>query len=501
MANSAVASATYTRTTQTVATPTFNPAAGTYVESVSVSIATTTSGATIHYTTDGSAPTTASTVYGAPITLTKSATIRAIGVASGMSDSAEASASYTLQVAAPTFSPPGRSFNDSVTVTLTTTTAGASIHYTTDGSTPTTSSAVYSAPLVLTQTTTVKAMAAASGMANSTVASATYTRQTKTSAPTFTPPAGTYIGTVAVTLASATPGATIHYTTDGSNPNASSPQYTGPIVLTATTTIRAIATANGQIDSDVVSATYTIQAAPPVFSPASGTYIEAVNVSLSTTTSGATIYYTTNGTTPTTASAVYSAPIAITQTTTIRAVAAKNGITNSTVTSATYTVQATPPTFNPSSGTYYEVFEVTLTTPTNGAIIRYTIDGSVPNGSSPVYTEPIWVPRTKTIRAMTTAAGKANSSVASASYTLQAVAPTFDPPGGSFALPQLVSLSSPSPGATIYYTTDGSTPTTSSPKYLAPVLVLTTTTIRAIAVVPGWSPSTVSTATYRIGLD
>jgi hypothetical protein len=183
-------------------------------------------------------------------------------------------------------------------------------------------------------------------------------------------------------------------------------------------------------------------------------------------------------------------------------VAAKNGMTNSTVTSATYTVQATPPTFNPSGGgTYYEVFTVTLTTPTSGAIIRYTVDGSVPNGSSPVYTEPLWVPRSKTIRAITTAPGKANSSVASATYTLQAVAPTFNPPDGNFVMPQLVSMSSPSPGATIYYTTDGSTPTPASTKYTVPVLVLTTTTIRAIAVVPDWSPSTVSTATYRIGLD
>jgi len=64
----------------------------------------------------------------------------------------------------------------------------------------------------------------------------------------------------------------------------------------------------------------------------------------------------------------------------------------------------------------------------------------------------------------------------------------------------MVSISSASAGATIYYTTDGSTPTTSSTLYTGPILVLVPSTIKAIAVVPGWSPSTVATATYTLGL-
>ena len=60
-------------------------------------------------------------------------------------------------------------------MTISDATSGATIHYTTDGSTPTTSSAVYTGALTITQTTTLQAMAAASGMNNSAVASATYT--------------------------------------------------------------------------------------------------------------------------------------------------------------------------------------------------------------------------------------------------------------------------------------------------------------------------------------
>src|SRR6266568_1526731 len=80
-------------------------------------------------------------------------------------------------VATPTFSPGGGTYTGSVTVTISDATSGATVYYTTDGSTPTTSSAVYSGALTFTQTTTLKAIAAASGMTNSGVASATYTIQ------------------------------------------------------------------------------------------------------------------------------------------------------------------------------------------------------------------------------------------------------------------------------------------------------------------------------------
>jgi len=172
-----------------------------------------------------------------------------------------ASATYTVQqkVATPTFSPGGGTYTGSVTVTMSDTTSGATIYYTTDGSTPTTSSAAYTGALTFTQTTTLKAMAAASGMTNSAVASATYTVQQKVATPTFSPGGGTYTGSVTVTISDATSGATIHYTTDGSTPTTSSAVYPGALTFTQTTTLRAMAAASGMTNSGVASATYTIQ--------------------------------------------------------------------------------------------------------------------------------------------------------------------------------------------------------------------------------------------------
>ena len=141
---------------------------------------------------------------------------------------------------------------------------------------------------------------------------------------------------------------------------------------------------------------------------------------------------------------------------------------------------------------------VTLSVATSGATIHYTTDGTTPTASSPVYGGPISVTRSTTIRAIAVASGMTDSAVASATYTLQAAAPTFNPPGGSYLLPQFVQLSSASPNVTIYYTTDGSTPTTSSTRYTGSILVLRTTTIRAIAVASGWSQSAVASATYSM---
>jgi hypothetical protein len=77
--------------------------------------------------------------------------------------------------------------------------------------------------------------------------------------PTFTPPAGTYSSTQTVTIASSTTGATIRYTTNGSNPTSTTgTMYSGPITIASTTTLKAIAYKSGMTDSAVSTAAYTI---------------------------------------------------------------------------------------------------------------------------------------------------------------------------------------------------------------------------------------------------
>ena len=246
--------------TPTAAAPTFSPAAGTFTAAQSVTLSDSISGAAIYYTADGTTPTASSKLYSAAIAISSTTTIKAMAAASGYNNSAMASATYTINLpaaATPTFSPVPGTFTSAQSVTLSDATTGASIYYTLDGSAPTASSNLYAAPIAIASTTTINAIAVASGFSISAVATGTYTIPTAAT-PTFSPTPGTYYGSQTVTLSDTTTGATIYYTVDGSAPTASSTQYSAPISLSATTTIKAFATAAGMMPSAVATGAYTI---------------------------------------------------------------------------------------------------------------------------------------------------------------------------------------------------------------------------------------------------
>ena len=163
-------------------------------------------------------------------------------------------------VATPAASVGTGTYANNQTVTLTCATPGATILYTTDGSTPSeTNGKIYGVPLTIDTTATVlKAFAVRAGMLNSAQMSAqTYTLTA--TAPTATPAAGSYSGTQSVVLASATTGAAIRYTVDGSTPtHLVGTVYTGAISVAVSTTIKAIAFKTGYNNSTVLSAGYAI---------------------------------------------------------------------------------------------------------------------------------------------------------------------------------------------------------------------------------------------------
>jgi hypothetical protein len=169
-------------------------------------------------------------------------------------------ATFRGTAATPTFSPTPGAYGPAQSVTISDTTLGAVIHYTINGGTPTAASATYTVPISVTTTTTIRAIAIATGYTNSAIASATYTINGPAATPTFSPAAGTYTAAQSVTISSDTPGAVIHYTINGSDPTSASDTYTVPISVTTTTTIRAIAIATGYTNSAIASATYTITA-------------------------------------------------------------------------------------------------------------------------------------------------------------------------------------------------------------------------------------------------
>jgi hypothetical protein len=158
-----------------------------------------------------------------------------------------------------------------------------------------------------------------------------------------------------VTISTATSGATIRYTTDGSIPTKANGQlYSGPVNVSITTALKAAAFATGHADSTVTVGIYSIgaqQVAAPVFSSAGP---NGHSVTITSDTGGASIRYTTDGTTPTeTNGTLYSAPITINATSTLQAIAYESGYSDSPVTSATI-----------------EIPTITITSPVNGSVVQ-----------------------------------------------------------------------------------------------------------------------------------
>lgn len=332
--------------------------------------------------------------------------------------------------------------------------------------------------------------------ANSNVATITSVAPSVCLTPTFSVEEGTYTSNQSVTLSCATPGATIHYTTDGTTPDGSSPTYSSAIAVASTTTINAIAVKDGLVNSPVASATYTIKCATPTFSVAAGTYTSSQTVTISTTY-GTSIYYTTNGSEPTTGSTLYNGAITVSTTQTVKAIAVKTGCTNSAVGSAAYTIQCATPTFSPAAGTYNADQSVTLST-TYGAKIYYTTNGTDPTTESTEYSGAISITQTTTIKAIAWTSGCTSSATASATYTMKCATPTFSVAAGTYTGNQSVEISCTTPGVTIHYTTDGSTPDGSSPTYSSAIAVNSTQTIKTIAMKSNWTTSDMATAAYTI---
>jgi alpha-tubulin suppressor-like RCC1 family protein len=251
---SVITSATYT---MTVANVTIAPASGLYAAPRSVTMGTTTPSATIYYTTDGSTPTQASANYTAALSITMPTTVQAFGVRSGWTSSAVSTATYDISLgtlSTPVITPAAGSYTSSVTVSISA--GGGTIHYTTDNSTPTESSPTYTAPFVLSATATVRAGAFQAHYLPSAIAVSGYTILVAN--PVITPTTGTYAADQTITVISATPGADVRYTLDGTDPlqNGLAITASGHLVI-GTYTLKARAWKTGCTPSAIVSATFT----------------------------------------------------------------------------------------------------------------------------------------------------------------------------------------------------------------------------------------------------
>jgi len=320
------------------------------------------------------------------------------------------------------------------------------------------------------------------------------------------------------------------------------------------------------------------QVSTPIFTPVAGTYTSAQNVEITCATEDATIYYTTNGIDPTTASSVYTSAIPVNATTTIKAFAVKEGMDNSEIAEAVYTfIPVVDGNFSKISslseltdGYYVIAFGSTQAmNNTNGGTF---FGNTAINPVSEVITDPfatiVWKIETngsnKTIYNEMSSLYVSYNGSANAAYStnptpltnaemwsfdyvndlfrIQSVnvpgrylqfnnnsgqyrfacytgtqqyltlykmvtasdavaTPSFSPVTGTYTSAQIVEITCATEGATIYYTTNGTDPTTVSTEYTAAIPINTTTTIKAFAIKDGMDNSEIAEAVYTINYE
>lgn len=218
-----------------------------------------------------------------------------------------------------------------------------------------------------------------------------------------------------VTLFSKTTSSVIYYTTDGTTPSSTNgKKYTSPFTVTAPTTIMAIVTRANFTDSEVTTKTISKVADPTIQNDGSNAII------ISTTTDDAAIYYTLDGSDPTTSSTLYTTPITdVTSGVTVKAIAVKDGMINSAVITSTFSLQCAKPVIARTGNTV----TITCSYPTSGVSIYYTKNGGEPTSGSTLYTESFEVAIGDVVKAIAIAAGYENSEIATKNIT-QELTPT-----------------------------------------------------------------------------
>jgi uncharacterized repeat protein (TIGR03803 family) len=177
-----------------------------------------------------------------------------------------------------------------------------------------------------------------------------YTPVPTTPMPVFSLNQGIYPSSQTVTVSDATEGAMLYCTIDGTTPTTSSPMCPASFTVSATETIQAIAVSTGLANSPVANATYMIEppAATPIIYPDGGSFTTtAPMVSITDSTPGAKIYYSTTGGAPFT---LYTFGFTLSSSETITAYAVANGYTQSLTTSATFNIDLATRLFLPMPG-------------------------------------------------------------------------------------------------------------------------------------------------------
>ncbi len=495
-------------------------AAGAYEEAQSVTLSSATATAEIYYTLDGTAPTKTSNRYSEALSLTSDVTLKTVTY-DPVTDRYSPVCTYAYEinlniVAAPTFDLKGGCVPAGRSLTITTKTAGAEIHYTTDGSKPTADSPLYTAPIAITGKMTVKAIAVKAGMDSSTVASVEFGGLTPNDIYwSF----GGLVGGSADGAMTETQGV---YHTDRFNAVFGAGIYNDEFGGVVRPVSKDVAENAIRIESyyfvdknegmpngyhRYMTLTYKCPVAVQLeYHPdhynngarsqkiplePSETYRSVViDLYANSETwadwvgdSNFTLQFFYDGAEPT-------------------AISILEVSFHETEAGANRQKVADPSASVSTSEKYTEEISVELTTATEGAKLYYTTDGSTPSaGNGTLYSGAIRISCDTVLKVIAVKDGFVDSSVMVFDYkvTLTVAQPNPSLAGGKYEGNQTVTITCATEGAKLYYTLDGSTPTAENGTlYTGPITLTKSCILKVVAVMDGRADSKVVSRTYNI---
>lgn len=458
-------------------------------------------------------------------------------------------------VSTPVFTPASGNFSQSINVSITSSTLSSQIRYTINGSEPTESSPLYTGTLSLSSTTNLKAKAFKVGSISSSTTSSTYTKLLNVipladgvpiSGVTGLTGTFQYFKIVVPDNQSKLDIKTIGlngdcelYVKQGSLPTTSDNQFKS----TLSGSNENLTVENPQAGEYFImlfsQATYSglqltadyslVKAGIPTITPTAGTYNLQANISMQTSTTGAQIRYTTDNSTPTANSTLYNATISLSSNSTIKAIAFKSNYLNSDVATASFTITniTTQALTNNAaitsiSGAVNSEKHFYIDVPANQSFLTIKIFGGT--GDCDLYVkkdgqatleswqyrpfvdgnnESIIIPNPQAARYYIMLRGYAqyaglNLQANYSSVLGQVATPVLTPPNGASAATMLVNISCQTPNAVVKYTEDGTTPNGNSTTYTQPISVSASKTIKAIAMLSGYTDSSIVAGNFTI---
>ncbi|MCP3058628.1 chitobiase/beta-hexosaminidase C-terminal domain-containing protein [Myxococcus sp. K38C18041901] len=487
----------------------------------------------IYFTRDGSAPSTASLRYSSPLSLPGSGTLRvrflAVDRAGHLSKPGDEQFVVDTKPPVTTASPPWGSYGEPIHVTLSCSDTGgggcARIHYTRDGTAPTTSSPVYERPLLIESPTRVRFFSVDVAGNQETPLSFPFVVDTAPPVTQASPAGGTFNGGTTVYLycndGSEGSGCASTYVSFAADASAPVPPYqrvTGQTAVVSSGVLRFYSVDAVGHAGPVQMVTFLIDRTKPTVSvaPRGGTFFTPQTVTLTCEDTGgsdcAHIYYTVDGSWPHSFSPRYTRPLDLSKDTMLRFFAV-DGADNSSefmLEQYVFRLDTTAPTTvaSPAGGLFREAQPVTLVCGDGEGIgcssTRYTLDGSEPTESNGfTYSGPISLATTTRLRFRSVDALGQWEAPRQAEYVFDMDVPKtqVEPPGGTFEGPLFVRLACQDVGsgcAETRYTVDGTEPTSSSPYYVGPIPVGQTTTVRFASVDEAGNVEATRRETYNL---